>query len=156
MYRSNILLDEHLTAKIADLGLSIQVPQHYGSKTLITVGPGQGLPGTPGYRPAEYNDSCYCDVYSYGVVSMVNRLTLPGPSLCILPYKLSNAVMFSLCNNCPYKSSFCQFWMQIKRSVIVQLCDCGGCTAYRWFLRLSLDWLPSLNSELTIIWLALF
>ena len=50
VYRSNILLDEHLTAKVADLGFSIQVPQHYGSKTLITVGPGQGLPGTPGYR----------------------------------------------------------------------------------------------------------
>ena len=72
VHRSNILLDEHLTAKIADFGFSIQVPQNYGNKTLITVGPGQGLPGTPGYRPPEYNDGHYStksDVYVYGVVS---------------------------------------------------------------------------------------
>ena len=71
--RSNILLDEHLTPKIGDFGFSIQVPQESCSKTLITVGPGQGIPGTPGYRAPEYNDGRYSvksDVYSYGVVSI--------------------------------------------------------------------------------------
>ena len=72
IFRSNILLDEHFTAKISDFGFSIQVPESYGKKTLITVGPGLGLPGTPGYRPPEFSDGHYStksDVYSYGVVS---------------------------------------------------------------------------------------
>ncbi len=76
-HRSNILLDKHLTAKIADSGFSIQVPRLCGKKTLITVGRGQGIPGTPGYRPPKYNDGRYStksDVYAYGVVSTTDAL----------------------------------------------------------------------------------
>ena len=55
---------------MSDFGFSIQLPETQ-SKTLVTVGPGEGLPGTPGYRAPEYNDGHYStlsDVYSYGVV----------------------------------------------------------------------------------------
>ena len=75
IFSSNILLDEHLVAVLADFGFSIQLPvQLPESKTLITVGPGEGLPGTPGYRAPEYNDghySTYSDVYAYGVVCSI-------------------------------------------------------------------------------------
>ena len=68
-HRSNILLDHKLTAKIADFGFSIQLPQSLGSKTLITSA--DGLPGTDGYRPPEYGDRKYSvlsDMYSFAVV----------------------------------------------------------------------------------------
>ena len=71
MCRSNILLDNKLTAKLSDFGFSIQLPESQGSKTLITSA--DGLPGTDGYRPPEYSDRKYSelsDMYSYGVVSV--------------------------------------------------------------------------------------
>jgi serine/threonine protein kinase len=70
LLRSNILLDEHLTAKLADFGFSIQLPEKKAGKTLITAT--DGLPATDGYRPPEYADGKYSllsDVYSFGVVS---------------------------------------------------------------------------------------
>lgn len=72
LYSSNILLDDHWVAKIADFGFSIELPQIVGGKTLITATPGHGLPGTPGYMAPEYHQqkfSTYSDVYAYGVVS---------------------------------------------------------------------------------------
>ena len=69
MYRSNILLDNKLTAELSDFGFSIQLPQSTGSKTLIIST--DGFPGTDGYRPPEYSDrrfSVPSDLYSYGVV----------------------------------------------------------------------------------------
>ena len=81
MYRSNILLDNKLTAKLSDFGFSIQLPQSTGSKTLITST--DGLPGTDGYRPPEYSDrrfSVLSDMYSYGVVRKgVYFITHCGP-----------------------------------------------------------------------------
>ena len=68
-FRSNILLDENLKAKLADFGFSIQLPERKANKTLVTAT--QGLPATDGYRPPEYSDGKYSvlsDVYSYGVV----------------------------------------------------------------------------------------
>lgn len=66
IYRSNILLDDKLTAKLSDFGFSIQLPESKGSNTST-----DGLPGTDGYRPPEYSDRKYSvlsDMYSYGVV----------------------------------------------------------------------------------------
>ena len=71
--RSNILLDEKLTAKLSDFGFSIQLPQTVGSKTMITSV--DGLPGTDGYRPPEYSDrkfSVLSDMYSFGVVRVID------------------------------------------------------------------------------------
>lgn len=70
--RSNILLDGNLSAKVADFGFCIQMPERKGNKTLVTAV--HALPGTDGYRPPEYGDGKYgvfSDVYSYGVVSTV-------------------------------------------------------------------------------------
>ena len=70
-YRSNILLDEHLTTKLADFGFSIQMPETVGNVALISAQ--DGLPGTNGYRPPEFSDGHYSvrsDVYSLGVVSV--------------------------------------------------------------------------------------
>ena len=69
-FRSNILLDEHLGAKLADFGFSFQMPEKVGNVTLISAV--HGLPGTNGYRPPEFSDSNFSvrsDMYSFGVVS---------------------------------------------------------------------------------------
>jgi len=54
-FRSNIRLDEHLTAKVSDCGFPTQLPEQVSGKTLILATPGAGLPGTPGYQPPQYN-----------------------------------------------------------------------------------------------------
>ena len=46
---SNILIDKHFTAKLADFGFSIQLPPRKANKTIVTAV--EGLPGTDGYRP---------------------------------------------------------------------------------------------------------
>lgn len=64
-------MDEHLTAKLADFGFSIQMPEAVGNVTLINSK--DGLPGTNGYRPPEFSDSNFSvrsDIYSFGVVIM--------------------------------------------------------------------------------------
>ena len=69
-FRSNILLEEHLGAKLADFNFSFRVPEKVDNITLISAV--HGLPGTNGYRPPEFNDSnfsVYSDMYSFGVVS---------------------------------------------------------------------------------------
>ena len=83
VFRSNILLDEKLTAKLSDFGFSIQLPQSMGCKTLITSA--DGLPGTDGYRPPEYSDrkfSVLSDMYSFGVVSKTILLGMHINFLC--------------------------------------------------------------------------
>ena len=59
--RSNILLDEYLTAKLAET---------VGNVMLINAK--DGLPGTNGYLPPEFSDSNYSDIYSLGVVRNYN------------------------------------------------------------------------------------
>lgn len=64
-----------MTAKVSDFGISIQLPEQVGGKTLILATPGSGLPGTPGYQPPEYSERKYStlsDVYSYGVERIAN------------------------------------------------------------------------------------
>ena len=64
-----------MSAKIADFGFSIQLPERKANKTLVTAT--QGLPGTDGYRPPEYGDgkfSVLSDMYSYGVVCDKNNM----------------------------------------------------------------------------------
>ena len=41
-----------MVAKLSDFGFSIQLPVTR-SKTFVTAGPGEGLPGTPGYHAPE-------------------------------------------------------------------------------------------------------
>ena len=63
------MLDEHLSAKLADFGFSIQMPETVGNVTLINAK--DGLPGTNGYCPPEFSDSNYSvrsGIYSLGVV----------------------------------------------------------------------------------------
>lgn len=84
-FRSNILLDEHLGAKLADFGFSFQMPEKVGNVTLISAV--HGLPGTNGYRPPEFSDSNFSvrsDCYSFGVVSCTDKyVTALRTSLCI-------------------------------------------------------------------------
>ena len=61
-------------AKISDFGISIELPEFVGGKTMITATAGHGLPGTLGYMPPEFQHrkySMYSDVFSYGVVSLL-------------------------------------------------------------------------------------
>ena len=70
---SNILIDKHFTAKLADFGFSIQLPPRKANKAIVTAV--EGLPGTDGYRPPEYSDRRYStrsDVYCMGVVHFCN------------------------------------------------------------------------------------
>ncbi|OWM81123.1 hypothetical protein CDL15_Pgr007154 [Punica granatum] len=66
MKSSNVLLDEHLEARVSDFGMARLVN---ALDTHLSV---STLAGTPGYVPPEYYQSFRCttkgDVYSYGVV----------------------------------------------------------------------------------------
>ncbi|XP_061908618.1 interleukin-1 receptor-associated kinase 1 isoform X1 [Entelurus aequoreus] len=68
---SNILLDRHMVAKLADFGLARFVPQRPASKT-TTLGRTSTLRGTQAYLPEEYVRNgklgTTVDVYSFGVV----------------------------------------------------------------------------------------
>ncbi|XP_061758749.1 interleukin-1 receptor-associated kinase 1 isoform X2 [Nerophis ophidion] len=68
---SNILLDRHMVAKLADFGLARFVPQRPASKT-TTLGRTSTLRGTEAYQPVEYLRNgklgTTTDVYSFGVV----------------------------------------------------------------------------------------
>ncbi|XP_078151996.1 leucine-rich receptor-like protein kinase family protein [Carex rostrata] len=66
MKSSNVLLDEHLEARVSDFGMARMMS---AMDTHLSV---STLAGTPGYVPPEYYQSFRCttkgDVYSYGVV----------------------------------------------------------------------------------------
>ncbi|XP_050205204.1 protein BRASSINOSTEROID INSENSITIVE 1 [Mercurialis annua] len=77
MKSSNVLLDEHLEARVSDFGMARLmnvVDTHLSVSTLA---------GTPGYVPPEYYQSFRCstkgDVYSYGVV-LLELLTGKRPT----------------------------------------------------------------------------
>ena len=67
--RANILLDQHLTAKLGDFGFTREFPQVIGGRTMITA---PVVAKSLGYCPPEM-DTCHLspksDVFSYGVVS---------------------------------------------------------------------------------------
>ena len=68
---SNILLDCYLRAKVADFGLSKQMPSLPDDKSYVKV---TSFRGTRGYMADEYLDgelSTKLDVYSLGVVSLL-------------------------------------------------------------------------------------
>ena len=57
----NILLEEHLTEKLADFGFSFQMAEKVGNVTLISA-----VHGLPGNRPPEFSDfnfSVRSDIY---------------------------------------------------------------------------------------------
>ena len=68
LFRSNILLDSHLSGKLGDFGFTKEIPQVQG-RTLVTTA---SVVKSLGYSPPEL-DTCHVspksDVYSYGVVS---------------------------------------------------------------------------------------
>ncbi|KAL5228662.1 hypothetical protein ABZP36_016927 [Zizania latifolia] len=77
MKSSNVLIDEHLEARVSDFGMARMmsvVDTHLSVSTLA---------GTPGYVPPEYYQSFRCttkgDVYSYGVV-LLELLTGKPPT----------------------------------------------------------------------------
>ncbi len=72
------------------------MPQVVGKSILITVGPQHGLPGTPGYRPPEYNDGHYStlsDVYGYGVVRCTYSIPHHLGSMTLCPYLYMQVVL---------------------------------------------------------------
>jgi protein brassinosteroid insensitive 1 len=80
MKSSNVLLDEHLEARVSDFGMArfmSAMDTHLSVSTLA---------GTPGYVPPEYYQSFRCttkgDVYSYGVV-LLELLTGRQPTDCV-------------------------------------------------------------------------
>ena len=65
---SNILLDDHFTAKISDFGFALHLPQVQQNKTMVTA---PLIARTEGYFPPEITSGKFSDksdVYSYGVV----------------------------------------------------------------------------------------
>lgn len=76
MKSSNVLLDEHLEARVSDFGMARLMS---AMDTHLSV---STLAGTPGYVPPEYYQSFQCstrgDVYSYGVV-LLELLTGRAP-----------------------------------------------------------------------------
>ena len=66
--RTNILLDQHLSAKLGDFGFAQEIPQLVGGRSVITAAV---VAKSLGYSPPEM-DMCHVspksDVYSYGVV----------------------------------------------------------------------------------------
>ena len=68
-YRTNVLLDQHLSAKLGDFGCAREVPHLMGGRSVITTAV---VAKSLGYSPPEM-DTCHVspksDVYSYGVVS---------------------------------------------------------------------------------------
>ena len=69
MYRDNVLLDRHLTAKLGDFGFSVELSKPVEGRTVVTAAM---VAKSLGYSPPEL-DSCHIsaksDVYSYGIVS---------------------------------------------------------------------------------------
>ncbi|XP_074264283.1 protein BRASSINOSTEROID INSENSITIVE 1-like [Silene latifolia] len=77
MKSSNVLIDEHLEARVSDFGMARLMS---AMDTHLSV---STLAGTPGYVPPEYYQSFRCstkgDVYSYGVV-LLELLTGKQPT----------------------------------------------------------------------------
>ena len=68
LYRYNILLDHHLTAKLGDFGFAQEIPRLTEERSVITVAI---VVKSLGYSPPEMDTahvSCKSDVYCYGVV----------------------------------------------------------------------------------------
>ena len=68
----NILLDETLTPRIADVGFVTPMPLNVGCTAIVTVAGAMTLAGSRGYLAPEFTDGKHgikSDVYSYGVVS---------------------------------------------------------------------------------------
>ena len=80
-HRTNVLLDQHLSAKLGDFGCAREISHIIGRRSVITTAV---VARSLGYSPPEM-DMCRIspksDVYSYGVVS--NMATNIQQVLCI-------------------------------------------------------------------------
>ena len=72
--RANILITQSFNAKLADFGFAREMPTRTKGRTMVTA---SIIAKSDGYFPPELHSGCYSaksDVFSYGVVSLHQKL----------------------------------------------------------------------------------
>ena len=76
-------MDDGFKAKLADFGFSVELPRISEGATVFTA---QCIARSEGYYPPEISTGKYSDrsdVYSYGVVSVINVNNIPYASIVL-------------------------------------------------------------------------